>query len=394
MKQLLKRTGLAGRLAGVVCIGVAAYVFAKFQGGFVSWFIFYMITPFVLYSLLLFLYPLRDFKVERKITDRKLTGGGQVTIHLQVSRSIPFPLLYTVITDRMEYRGTARSSRKIMLWGVRRHYEYTYTLMNIKRGEYWLPVAEVETVDFFNWIRKKRVFHTDDSFLVYPKIADLIYEPSSSRAGEGIDMSAIMMAKEASMPSGVREYATGDRMSWIHWKSYARTNKLMTKEFDDQQSEQYTVLLDGADSATFEQGIELAASLLVSARQRQTRMMLMTSSHQPAVFPSVNSSGQLEQSLLFLAKMQPEDPSARALPPRVKDLDGRLLIITGNLQLDFIQEVLRSYSKMSSIVCFVMTDEQEPVDEQVIEQVKKLGVNVWKIGKSNASLVLKEAVAS
>lgn len=76
MKQLIKRLKSIGSIVGVVGIGVASYIFAKFQGGFVSWFIFYMLLPFVLYSILLYFYPLRDFTVKRKISAEQLTRGG------------------------------------------------------------------------------------------------------------------------------------------------------------------------------------------------------------------------------------------------------------------------------------------------------------------------------
>ena len=50
------------------------------------------------------------------------------------------------------------------------------------------------------------------------------------------------------MATGVRDYQAGDRVTWIHWKSFARTQNLMTKEFEDRQSEDILVLLDGRES--------------------------------------------------------------------------------------------------------------------------------------------------
>ena len=83
-----------GRFASVIAIGTAAYVFAKFQGGFVSWFIFYTLIPFVTYSVLLYLYPLRDLTVERYIEKRHVSRNGQVSIRVVLKRNLPFPLLY------------------------------------------------------------------------------------------------------------------------------------------------------------------------------------------------------------------------------------------------------------------------------------------------------------
>ena len=40
--------------------------------------------------------------------------------------------------------------------------------------------------------------------------------------------------KEEKVISGVREYQSGDQLSWINWKATAKTNKMMTNEFEEQ----------------------------------------------------------------------------------------------------------------------------------------------------------------
>ncbi|WP_301107984.1 DUF58 domain-containing protein [Sporosarcina sp.] len=390
----MKRMKSISSIAGVIGIGVAAYVFAKFQGSFVSWFIFYMLLPFVLYSILLFFYPLSDLKVERKMTTRRLTREGKVTIRLRITRKLPFPLLYTVITDRREHAERERITQEIVLWGFKRQHEFSYTLTNIQRGEYTLKAVEIETVDFFNWIKKRRVFAIKDSFLVYPKLTELFYQSASSSANEGKKASAYSLTKDAAMPSGVREYAPGDRMSWIHWKSFARTNKLMTKEFDEQKSEQYTVLLDANASPDFEEGLEFAASLLVSAKDHHAMLTLLIAGKNPAQFPMIHSAESTQQALIHLAKMQPDETNHSELPRLKVDQGNILLVVTGNLRLEFIQTVLQSYPNPSSIVCFVTTTEVSEELQSVIQQVKQLGIKVQLISKANISSALKEAVTS
>ena len=51
---------------------IATFMFAMFQGGFVSWFLFYTFLPFVLYSFVLFFYPLSSFDVERKLIKKNI----------------------------------------------------------------------------------------------------------------------------------------------------------------------------------------------------------------------------------------------------------------------------------------------------------------------------------
>src|SRR5690606_6762098 len=84
----------------VVSVLIAAFVFAMFQGGQVSWTIFYIILPFGLYSLFLFFYPLSDVKVSREIRTPIVESGGKLIVSLSIRRNSFFPLLYTVVTDK------------------------------------------------------------------------------------------------------------------------------------------------------------------------------------------------------------------------------------------------------------------------------------------------------
>ena len=46
------------------------------------------------------------------------------------------------------------------------------------------------------------------------------------------------------MISGVREYQSGDQLSWINWKATAKVNKMMTNEFEEQKRERLCLILD------------------------------------------------------------------------------------------------------------------------------------------------------
>ena len=66
------------------------------------------------------------------------------------------------------------------------------------------------------------------------------------------------------MATGIREYQPGDRFSWIHWKTFARTNELMTKEFEERQSHDVLIVLDRESSQAFEAMVTFTASMIRS----------------------------------------------------------------------------------------------------------------------------------
>ncbi|MFP3339475.1 DUF58 domain-containing protein, partial [Micrococcus sp. SIMBA_131] len=66
----------------------------------------------------------------------------------------------------------------------------------------------------------------------------------------------------------VRDYVPGDKLSWIDWKATARGSKLLTKQFEQQISQDYMVFLDRetahygrVESPLFEKAVRLAASV-------------------------------------------------------------------------------------------------------------------------------------
>ena len=68
-------------------------------------------------------------------------------------------------------------------------------------------------------------------------MTDIHYVPIDTQYDLGSMISPYNVVKDTTMATGVRDYQSGDRVSWIHWKSFARTQTLMTKEFEDRRSQ-------------------------------------------------------------------------------------------------------------------------------------------------------------
>ena len=71
----------------------------------------------------------------------------------------------------------------------------------------------------------------------------------------------INSAKDSTISVGVRDYKPGDRFSWIDWKATARTNNIMTKEFEQQRSHNVMIFIDRTESL-FESVVTFTASIV------------------------------------------------------------------------------------------------------------------------------------
>ncbi|MBI3040309.1 MAG: DUF58 domain-containing protein [Chloroflexi bacterium] len=111
----------------------------------------------------------------------------------------------------------------------------------------------------------------------------------------------------------VREYASGDTLNRIHWRSTSHTGKLMVKEFDADRSnaasknvwvvlDMYQAVQAGAgDDSTEEYGVTIAASLLKKYVDSGRRVGLIASGGQPYLFPLETGSQHLSDMLEALA---------------------------------------------------------------------------------------------
>ena len=82
------------------------------------------------------------------------------------------------------------------------------------------------------------------------------------------------------------------------------------------------------------------------------------------------------------------------MPLQKMDASSKLLVITGNLRMEFIHSVLQFCPNPASVVCFVTQNDESENLQVIIEQVRRLGITVQIISKTNVSSALKEAVTS
>jgi uncharacterized protein (DUF58 family) len=127
---------------------------------------------------------------------------------------------------------------------------------------------------------------------------------------------------------GMREYRPGDDPKDIHWRSSARFETPVVREYDRDTSESLWICLDlaGEPSETAEAVVEVAASLAARAEAEGKRFGLVAGGR---TVPPGAGAGQLERVLDALARVdfRPDaPPPAPPVDPNrciLVSLDGR-----------------------------------------------------------------------
>ncbi|WP_252504268.1 DUF58 domain-containing protein [Sporosarcina sp. Marseille-Q4943] len=398
-KELLSMTG---RFVFIVGLFFSVYLFAMFQGGKVSWTIFYMLTPFLLYSISLFAYPMNNIKAERIIRTKTIESGGKLAVTVKLERTVPFPLLYTVAVEKWADPAmvikTKNRTKQIFLFGFKKHVEFSYEIDKLPRGEHIVEGVEVEVSDFFGWIQKRTFIELKDAILVFPNTTSIKYVPINAQYDRGSLVSPFSLVKDTTMATGVRDYQAGDRVTWIHWKSFARTQNLMTKEFEDRQSEDIIVLLDGRESDLFEEQVELAASIVEEAANHQANVAFASAGEETVAFPFIHSADQLHNVFVHLAKIR--SVRAETVQPLVysslSTTAGSVVLVTASPDWTFIQSMTSLVNNTKSVICFVLVDGESALPPQLQEQIrfaKAKGITIHALSRRQFSEAFKEVAS-
>ncbi|WP_313893485.1 DUF58 domain-containing protein [Psychrobacillus sp.] len=395
--QLKKLKGVTG----ILVLLVATFVYAMFQGGFISWFLFYLIVPLIIYSLFLFFYPLSKVEVERTIETRKVYSGGKFSATINVKRKNRFPLLYVSFEEKVsDSLQQSTSWKRMTFWGMKREYEWTYEMEHIPRGEHVLEGIIIRASDLFGWVQKEVFISNTKTILVFPNLTEMVYIPIESRYDQGSAASRIQVMKDTSMATGIRSYQPGDRVSWIHWKSFARTQTLKTKEFEDRQSQDLFVLIDRTASPLFEEVVDLTASIMQSIVRHHASSAFLSIGGSRLYIPAVQSEEQLQRVLYHLTKVQADltRPVEQViLTESALAQATSLLYITSNLTYEWIESVQKVTQNLRVCTCFVIKEKETKLssEENALNQfAASRGIHVHVITKDRFAQAFMEVSRS
>jgi uncharacterized protein (DUF58 family) len=360
----LKKTWKFAVLAFLI---VLTFSYAMFQGGFVSWFLFYSFLPFALYCLAIGFYSLEDIYVERVLTKTDYNAGESLTVNISLRRNSSFPLFFLIVEDQVDdtlkISNQQKRIKKLLFPGIRKEFSLEYKLEELPRGEHFFRAIELKTGDPLGLVEKETEIEIQHKIVVYPSYTELIYRPFANQFDQGMTVSRERVQRDTSMAIGIREYQPGDRFSWINWKASAKRNDIMTKEFEQRQSHDVYVVMDCLPDRHFETIVSFTASLVRSILKKGAQTGLLTNSKERAAFPFRGGEGHLHQLFYHLAKIQAKCsvPLDRTLEAEkfFSQRSSTLMIVTGQLTKALIEKASFFGQRKGTVTIFLLKDEKE-----------------------------------
>ena len=165
----------------------------------------------------------------------------------------------------------------------------------------------------------------------------------------------------------LRDYRSGDTPRRIHWKAWARTGRLVIKEYQDEFFVRHALLLDTfpeRDTLAFEAAVSLAASLVMMPRSNESLLDLMFVENRTYTFTQGRGLGAPAKLLRLLATVEPSRGKFSQLA----------------------EAALLGARRMSGGICVLL--EWDEARRSLIASLRGLGIplRVWVVMDSDAPL--------
>ncbi|RPF50693.1 DUF58 domain-containing protein [Aquisalibacillus elongatus] len=405
---MLKPISTVVRFLLVFLLLAALFSYAMFQGGFVSWFLFFGFLPILVYSFLMIFYPFALLKVERQLSRRYLQTGQTLNVEITIKSRLPFPILYLIVDDQLpqsiNYNDTRHfkyqflrkpesllkqdANKTIIFPRFRRQVVYSYDIPSIPRGLHVLGEIKLITGDFLGLVKKERVFHKPQNILVEPRHVKLRLNNEVSFFEEGEQQAYSIKANHTNLVSGIRDYAPGDRVSWLDWKTTAKKQKLVTKEFEQEKHKDLTIVLnqikqDEKDWLPFEASVELASSIVRESIDDHGKVSFVSIGKVRKEISLEQGRKQLDQLTRFLAEVDLDEEQTPFSKKLLKEgmlisTDRNLVIITHYIDQHLFKSLLQLNQQDAkvSLICIRSKHDITTSEKKSLDQLGQQGVIV------------------
>jgi uncharacterized protein (DUF58 family) len=227
------------------------------------------VTGFAIYSRLIYAtvlllagswawtrWTISGVQLRRRARIERANVGDVFEEHYELTNSSRIPAAWVEIINRSKIPYAAGSRLWTTVLGKQKRIHAARTWLT-RRGAFPLGPTRVVAGDPFGLFRAVLDVPPLQTLVALPmlfEIRDFPLPPGLLSGGQVIRKKAADITPHA---AGVREYAHGDTLKRIHWRSSARRNQLMVKEFEQDPQSEIWLYLDLQSDAHFEKSQQI-----------------------------------------------------------------------------------------------------------------------------------------
>lgn len=269
-------------------------------------------------------------RARRALRERLQVGGeGRVDLTVEHPTGRTTPTL--ALDDAFE--GGRRAARFLLAPGAPgESARAAYRVPTDRRGRFELGPLRATVTDPFGLAGATRAVLGTEEFIVYPRVHEIL--PLPEVGGDELDRDqprAHGRPDAAGEFLTLRDYAPGDDLRRVHWRSTARRDRLMVRQHEARRRSAVIVVLDvrpGAhDHASFERAVEACASIATALDRAERHFDVMLSTGAALGRPGRR---HLISVLDELAVVEPHGPE-RIVAATSRRRTGALVAVTGRV---------------------------------------------------------------
>ncbi|MET0132536.1 MAG: DUF58 domain-containing protein [Kibdelosporangium sp.] len=296
-----------------------------------------------------------DLSAVREVRPQRVTEGeralGVITLTNEAKRRSP-PILAT------EQMAGRQVQVPIPSLAGNSSHTTTYHLPTNRRGIFQVGPMAIGHTDPLRLMRVGRVFSAFSTLYVHPQLHNV--EPVPTGQTRDMDGPTSSYAPQGGVAfHSLREYVPGDDWRLIHWKSTARTGRMMVRHNVVPNQPRLMVVLDtsslGYTEDSFENAVSAAASLAIAAIRGGFPLQLRTTGGGAAASDRAADGAVGALDLLASAQARRDDPGLAALPGMISPDDSVALgVVTGqpDPRMLSVLPTIRRHFLMVSLIQF------------------------------------------
>ncbi|UCG24178.1 MAG: DUF58 domain-containing protein [Chloroflexota bacterium] len=222
---------LRQRRTGVIVIGILALVGGLATGRDIFFNLTYLIALLLIVSFFWAWSNINWVHLSRLTRTRRTQVGRPMEERFSVRNTSIIPKLWIEVRDHSSLPGHL-SSKVVNALGSRASFTWRVNTVCRRRGRYRLGPIQLSTSDPFGLFPFERDLTPTTNVVVYPMTVDIQQFALPIGILPGGDAVRRRTHYVTTNAAGVRDYAPGDSYSRIHWKSTARRDRLIVKEFE------------------------------------------------------------------------------------------------------------------------------------------------------------------
>ena len=242
------------------------------------------------------------------------------------------------------------------------------TCMPLRRGELRFESVTLGRAEPLGLMKALRRLPLKESLVVMPRtypVAPLALPGKRRLQPGGISFAGHVGDAEEFV--SLRDYRPGDTPRRIHWKAWARTGRLVIKEYQDEFFVRHALLLDTfptGDFRAFEAAVSIAASLVMMPRNSESLLDLMFVENRMYTFTQGRGLGAPAELLRVLATVEPSR--------------GRFT--------ELAEAALLGAARMSGGICVLLAWDEER--RNLVAKLRGQGIplRVWVVDDGGAAL--------